>query len=545
MAVLPSVAGISLPSLVFQVSVFLAAYLLVFLVRRLFFANRQKRRLNGDGAEEPPCVFTWLPWIGCAFSFIRDRDGFIEESRRKHGDVFSAVMAGKKMVFVCDHSCLPDVLRRSRDLSFKEFKKNFILKAFGRGDFFTVLDCYPAISIEVSKRFRGDDLSETCVRFQDALRSLLSLSVLPGSNPIFFKNRPDDGRCLELNWRNWPNGGHSSSWHTVDLLSILKLNSAVNCDVLLGPGVSTQEFKDDVNNFAKLFKVLSLGLPEWLPLPSLQAALQARQRMYTAPYVVDFSPKASNIMYYRREAFLESVGSDKHKTFIDVALLFIGSVNTSPSIFWVLAYLLKNHDALKEIQQELGNVLGNDGFFSTDYRALREQLSGLIKLDSAISETLRLTSLGFTSRQAVEDTNLTVSGKNVLLRKNDNLLIPSRSLHLNADIFGEEVNEYRWNRFLDDSKTGPRRFVDRRTGQTVSMPLVAFGGGATLCPGRQFARDAIKIAVGTLLCNFDMELDSPNQSFPKYDMPAFIAMPDTGEKFLVKIRAGSRLQRGS
>ena len=518
----------------------------MFLVRRLFFADRQKRRLNGDGAEEPPCVFT-LAAVDRLRVQLHSRQGRIHrgvapKARRR----FQCRYGGKEDGSSATIRVCPMCFDARETCPFKEFKKNFILKAFGRGDFFTVLDCYPAISIEVSKRFRGG-------RFERDLRALSGCSALVAQPVRTARLQPNIlqeqtrrrtlfGAELEK-LAEW--GPPLVLWHTVDLLSILKLNSAVNCDVLLGPGVSTQEFKDDVNNFAKLFKVLSLGLPEWLPLPTLQAALQARQRMYTAPYVVDFSPKASNIMYYRREAFLESVGSDKHKTFIDVALLFIGSVNTSPSIFWVLAYLLKNHDALKEIQQELGNVLGNDGFFSTDYRALREQLSGLIKLDSAISETLRLTSLGFTSRQAVEDTNLTVSGKNVLLRKNDNLLIPSRSLHLNADIFGEDVNEYRWNRFLDDSKTGPRRFVDRRTGQTVSMPLVAFGGGATLCPGRQFARDAIKIAVGTLLCNFDMELDSPNQSFPKYDMPAFIAMPDTGEKFLVKIRAGSRLQRGS
>ena len=128
----------------------------------------------------------------------------------------------------------------------------------------------------------------------------------------------------------------------MDLVSLMNLMTAVNCDVFLGPGTSDHQFHDDLQLFSRTFSILSMGLPEWLPLPALQEALRRRRRLLTAPCVLKHTEKTSNALLSRRRVFLERVGAPgvKHQTFADLGFLWASIVNTNQTTFWVLANLI-------------------------------------------------------------------------------------------------------------------------------------------------------------------------------------------------------------
>ena len=61
--------------------------------------------------DEAPHVWSWLPFIGSAIQFGSDPLAFLRAQMKKHGDVFTAVVGGERMVFICDHSNWNSVFR--------------------------------------------------------------------------------------------------------------------------------------------------------------------------------------------------------------------------------------------------------------------------------------------------------------------------------------------------------------------------------------------------------------------------------------------------
>ena len=524
MAATDLLARFTWQTVLFQLPLLLLVYLAVKLLYRQVFPERRP--------GEPPILRSFLPWFGSLFPFMKDPNAFVDASRRQLGDVFAAIIGGNRLLFVCDHRCFPEVFRRTQDLSFEELKVKTIMPAFGRGDFLSVLDAYPDLDNDLTKHLSGPNLAEVSARFQDAIRNGLGLPPLSGSDSSFYEIVPP---CSDLNCKTWPNDG--KTWHTVDLLSVLKLMTATNCDVFLGPGTSDQQFRDDLYTFAKNLSVVSRGLPEWFPMPILQETLRARERLYAAPCVTEHTEKTSSALLSRREIFLERCASSmaKYKSFTDVGFMLGSIINTNQTVFWALANLITEPEATAAIRTELEEVLGKHGCFSTDPTKLREQLQQLVKLDAVINEVLRFYSLSLTGRMATEDLQLSPGDETIKVRKGDILMVMNTAVHRNPNIFGDDVDVFRWDRFLTDDKTRLRRFTDAKTGHAVPHPLVTFGGGVSLCPGRHFARDEIKLMAATMLSNFDMELESPR--FPELDPTPFaISMPLDGSKLLVRMR---------
>ena len=483
---------------------------------------------------EPPIVRSSVPWLGSLVAFSKDPNAFVVATRRVMGDAFTAIVAGQRIVFLSDYRCFPEVFRRTRDLSFELLKRKSVIPGFGKGDFVSVLDAYPDIDIDLMRYLKGDELNELIARYHDALRAVLNLPPLPGSELTFYEDKSEE-RVAEMNWQNWP--GEGREWHTVDLLALLKVNTATNCDVFLGPGIATKQFQDDLMKFSDGFPVLCQGLPEWLPIPEMQDIIAARQRLFNSSCVRTHTVKTHGILLSRREILIERVGNDKYKTFADIGLLFGSIVNTNQAIFWLLTHLLKEKEGLAAVRAELDGVLGENKPLSVDPTELSHQLKSLVLLDAVVSETLRLHSVGFAPRIIANDTEIAFAGKKVRVRKDDLLMVSSTALHRNTDIFGADADEFRWDRFINDDRTGPRRFVDVKTGHMVVHPIVTFGGGSSLCPGRQYAREEMKMSVATMLRHYDIELESEDQAIPAMKpVPLNVSMPADGAKFMVKIK---------
>jgi cytochrome P450 len=119
-------------------------------------------------------------------------------------------------------------------------------------------------------------------------------------------------------------------------------------------------------------------------------------------------------------------------------------------------------------------------------------------LNSIWDETIRLTAFAASVRFLTCD--LEIGGKT--LRKGNRLMIPQRQLHFSTEAFGQDASEFNFDRFLKEP--GLRRHPSLRP----------FGGGATMCPGRNLAKQTTLAFVAMAVHAFEMVLDPPGQKFP-------------------------------
>ena len=111
------------------------------------------------------------------------------------------------------------------------------------------------------------------------------------------------------------------------------------------------------------------------------------------------------------------------------------------------------------------------------------------------------------SRKVLEPTHI---GEKVL-QPGNSIIIPSRQLHTNEDVWGKNVKEF------DAFRFAKKRSLARHSSYRP------FGGGVTYCPGRVLAKEEVFGFLAILLHRFQMRLAQPNgdkgkqQKFPLLD----------------------------
>ena len=72
-------------------------------------------------------------------------------------------------------------------------------------------------------------------------------------------------------------------------------------------------------------------------------------------------------------------------------------------------------------------------------------------------------------------------------------MIPYRLLHFDESIYGDDIESFR-----------PERFIEKGFSLTRGSSWRPFGGGKTMCTGRYAAKHSIFMFVATLLRRFDI-----------------------------------------
>ena len=200
-----------------------------------------------------------------------------------------------------------------------------------------------------------------------------------------------------------------------------------------------------------------------------------------------------------------------------------GSVaNTMPAAFWLLYYLLsdKGSGAYNAIQTEIDSIISKKkrperGIDIEEFT--QDELDSMISIDSALMETLRLQSESLIAREVTEDFifDLKIPGcQKYYLRKGSRVVIYPSMLHYDDSVF-ESPQSFQWNRFLPDPSTGEKpKFY--KNGRLIAQPVKPFGGGSSMCPGRKFAFNEIKVFTALLLSNFDLSLVTSNGISPPF-----------------------------
>ncbi|KAK4652584.1 hypothetical protein QC762_501870 [Podospora pseudocomata] len=183
----------------------------------------------------------------------------------------------------------------------------------------------------------------------------------------------------------------------------------------------------------------------------------------------------------------------------DIAKIEIGGtiaimVNTIPAAFWTLFYVHANPALLASIRAEVEACIetarGEDGTVTRTINIVTLKANCPLLL-SSYQETLRYVGMGTPVREVTQDTYL----DGYLLKKGALIQMPTRVVHSDPKLWGENVNDFVPERFLPENKSSRPKESCFRT----------FGGGKTLCPGRHFATNEILAVVAVFVARLEME----------------------------------------
>jgi cytochrome P450 len=197
----------------------------------------------------------------------------------------------------------------------------------------------------------------------------------------------------------------------------------------------------------------------------------------------------------------------------ELSFLFAGVGNTVITAFWLTLRLFADPNLLADVRKEVAET-------GVDIVQLRTNAP---LLNSALSEALRLAS--DTNSQRMVLTNTTVqdkeTGQTYTLHANSIVQIAAAAMHADP-------------RLWEDALTfNPRRFM------SVKAPagLRPFGGGQTLCPGRNLASGTVLLWTAIIVSSFDISGSGGPLEVPeKEDRKLPVHVCEAKEKVFVHIQ---------
>ncbi|KAK3017616.1 hypothetical protein RJ639_004850 [Escallonia herrerae] len=168
-------------------------------------------------------------------------------------------------------------------------------------------------------------------------------------------------------------------------------------------------------------------------------------------------------------------------------LFFGGHETMALALTWTLLLLAMHPNWQNELREEIKQVIGGGEIDAT-------KLAGLKKW--VMNEVLRLyPSAPNVQRQAREDIRV----DDVVIPNGTNMWIDVVAMHHNRTFWGDDVNEFKPERFKDDLFGGCNH----------KMGYLPFGFGGRMCVGRNLAMMEYKIILSLILTRFSFSL-SPN-----------------------------------
>lgn len=193
--------------------------------------------------------------------------------------------------------------------------------------------------------------------------------------------------------------------------------------------------------------------------------------------------------------------------------------NTS---FWVLAHILFDEQLRETVKLEVDAAWGSE-HLDMDFLCANSPV-----LDITFHECLRLKAGAMMGRKVLAPTRI----GSKILKPGATILIPSRQLHSNANVWGPDHQDFAETRFVKNESL------------LKSSSYRPFGGGVSLCPGRKIARLQVFAFVAILIHRFDAKLNQDmKQEFPRLNVstPALgVTSPAKGMDLLVDLRKNKK-----
>jgi cytochrome P450 len=180
---------------------------------------------------------------------------------------------------------------------------------------------------------------------------------------------------------------------------------------------------------------------------------------------------------------------------LTAANMFAGSDTTAISLRTVFYYLLKNPTKLEKLRQELDKAEKEGQFSRSDKLVRWSEAYELPYLSATIKEGLRIhPAAGLPLERIVPATGATIAGH--YIPESTIVGCTAWTLHRNKQIFGEDVDTFRPERWLEDAAQASE----------MQQFLFSFGAGSRTCIGKNISYLEMYKLVPAVLRTFDVGL---------------------------------------
>ncbi|KAL6132017.1 hypothetical protein ACLB2K_070388 [Fragaria x ananassa] len=201
---------------------------------------------------------------------------------------------------------------------------------------------------------------------------------------------------------------------------------------------------------------------------------------------------------------------DQCKTFF-----FSGHETSALSIVWTMLLLATNPQWQNELREEIREVVGDE---EIDF----DMLAGLKKMGWVMNEVFRLYPSGPNAQRQARD-DIQVS-EDLTIPRGTNMWIDIVGMHHDPELWGEDVHEFKPERFKDDIHGGCKH----------KMGFLPFGFGGRMCIGRNMSFLEYKVVLSLILSRFSFTVSptychSPSTLLtmrPSYGMPLVFQLLD-------------------
>ncbi|KAI6672358.1 hypothetical protein NL676_000264 [Syzygium grande] len=182
---------------------------------------------------------------------------------------------------------------------------------------------------------------------------------------------------------------------------------------------------------------------------------------------------------------------DECKTFF-----FGGHETTALALSWTLLLLAIHPEWQDQLRDEIKQVVGDKKEIDAT------MIAGLKKMGWVMNEVLRLYSPSpNVQRQALED----IKVYNMVVPKGTNMWIDVVSMHHDPALWGDDVNQFKPERFKEDALYG---------GCKNKMGFLPFGFGGRMCIGRNLTMTEYKIVLTLILSKFSFSVSPSYRHSP-------------------------------
>ena len=509
-----SIKTITLPSLLldmyptsFAMSLFILAFVLpYFLVSILHHLLSPKHDCG-----EPPLVPQKLPLVGHILGLLHHGHIYLERLSAKFGlPIYTLHTFTTRTYVVNSPELVIAVQRNARNLSFNPFVIAMMPRLFN------------VVGKDVEIASRNNDEEQGHWGFLPELHSSTYSVLAPGEELDGMIKPMLEGMGGYIDELSSTGTGPEVE---IDLFAWLRrAMTAASTSAVYGPeNPFTREYGLETAfwDFEREFTDLLLGIA---PKYTARKAYRGRAKIAEAMqryFERNGQERGSGLVKTRYDA------GKKHGLSMETISVFelgdcIGVlINSVPTTFWLLYHIFSSPDLLASIREELSSAItttpDSDGTACTNIPV--HKLQGTCPLLTATyKEVLRHRTHSSSSRYVRHDTLL---DNHYLLKKESIIQIPSAVIHTNPELWGADAKEFNPRRFLkadssafssssslaslgNESSTASAEERPNTGAALKKASFRAFGGGATLCPGRHFATSSILAVVSMLVMRFDI-----------------------------------------
>ncbi|KAM6515163.1 Lanosterol 14-alpha-demethylase [Fusarium solani] len=462
-------------------------------------------------AREPPLVFHWLPFIGNAVSYGLDPCNFFMKCREKHGDVFTFVLFGRKIVCCLGVEGNDFVLNsRLQDANAEEIYGPLTIPVFGSD---VVYDC-PNSKFMEQKKFVKFGLT------QKALEShvqLIEHEVLDYIHAV---------------------PAFSGSSGTVDISNAMaEITIFTAARSLQGEEVRrklTAEFAALYHDLDLGFKPVNFLFP-WAPLPHNRKRDAAHAKMRDIYMDIINKRRAEGGDLEECSDMIANLMSctykngqpvpDKEIAHMMITLLMAGQHSSSSASSWIMFRLASRPDIAEELYQEQLTHLSVDGYLPPLQHSDLDKLS---LLQNVVKETLRVHSSIHSILRKVK-TPMQAPGTQYTITTDKVILASPTVTALSEEYFpnARTWDPHRWDNKVKEEVAGDD-VVDYGYGKVskgTKSPYLPFGAGRHRCIGEKFAYVNLGVIVATVVRNFKLSTMDGKSGVPATDYNSLFSRP--------------------